>query len=171
MAKRARRAAPVLPALAGLAAPYWDAQAEGIASGLTLATDRADLARGFLEGVAFLLGRIVRAATPVEGFRRVTASGGLSSLNTLMQAQTNALGRPIVRSRIRDTSAWGAAALAGVGAGVWQTVEDTARLTQPDRVFEPAGERREIDSRLKAWEVLVKASRDLGVYTDVSHSG
>lgn len=171
VAKGARRAAPFLPALAGLAAPYWDARAEGIASGLTLTTDRADLARGFLEGVAFLLGKIVRAATPVEGFRRVMASGGLSSLNTLLQTQANALGRPIVRSRVRETSAWGAAALAGVGAGVWQTVEETARLTKPDRVFEPAGGQREIESRLKAWEVLVKASRNLGVYTEVSHSG
>lgn len=162
LAARARRSAPVLPALAGLAAPYWDAQAEGVAAGLSLATDRADLARGFFEGIAFLISRIVLAAQPQGKYHRVVASGGLSSVNALLQAQADALGRPVGRCRLRETSAWGAAALAGVGAGVWKTVEEAARLVKPDRVFQPARSRRDIESRFKAWQLLVKASRGLG---------
>ncbi len=171
LAATARRAAPVLPALAGLAAPYWDAQAEGIACGLTLMTDRADLARGFFEGVAFLISRIVYAANHDSEYRRVMASGGLSSVDALLQAQADALRHPVVRCRLPETSAWGAAALAGVAAGVWKTIEETALLAKPERVFQPKRPRREMARQFRAWELLAKASRQLVAYTAVSHSG
>jgi glycerol kinase len=171
LAARAQRGAPILPALAGLAAPYWDVRADGLAAGLSLGTDRADLVRGFFEGVAFLLGTIVRAAEPAGRFPRVMASGGLSSLNFLLQTQADYLGRPVSRCRLRETSAWGAAALAGVGAGVWRSVEEVARTAKPDRVFYPQRSRRVISRRMGAWTILVKASRDLGAYTEVSQSG
>jgi glycerol kinase len=170
LAARARRAAPILPALAGLAAPYWDVRAEGLAAGLSLTTDRADLARGFFEGVAFLLSTVIRAAHPVGKFRRVMASGGLSAVSTLLQAQADYLGRPVARCRIRETSAWGAAALAGVGAGVWRSVMEAARTARPDRVFQPHVSRPAIARRNRAWDVLMRASRELGAYTEVSQS-
>jgi glycerol kinase len=171
LVSKAGRSAPVLPALAGLAAPYWDARAEAVVSGLTLATDRTDLARGFLDGVAFLISRIADAAKPKRGYRRVMASGGLSSMDALLQAQANALGCPVARCRVRETSAWGAAALAGVGAGVWKSVEETARLAKTECVFHPTRLRRDLKSQFRAWDILVTASQQLGDYTEVSHSG
>jgi glycerol kinase len=171
LAARAQSPAPFLPALAGLAAPYWDARAEAIACGLTLSTDRADLARGFFEGVAFLIRQVIEKAEPVGGYRRIMASGGLSDVGTLLQAQADYLRRPIARCRLRETSAWGAAALAGVGAGMWSTVEEAARVAKPDRVFRPSLSARVIKQRTAVWTVLVKTARELGAYTDVSHSG
>ncbi len=171
LAARAQSPALFLPALAGLAAPYWDARAEAIACGLTLSTDRADLARGFFEGVAFLIRQVIEKAEPAGGYRRIMASGGLSAVGTLLQAQADYLGRPIARCRLRETSAWGAAALAGVGAGMWSTVGEAVRVAKPDRVFRPSRSARVIKQRTAVWTVLVKMARELGAYTDVSHSG
>ncbi|MEW6682414.1 MAG: FGGY family carbohydrate kinase [Nitrospirota bacterium] len=170
LAARARCSAPILPALAGLAAPYWDVRAEGLAARLSLTTDRAALAKGFFEGVAFLLSTVVRTAQPAGSFRRVMASGGLSAVSTLLQSQANYLGRPVVRCRVRETSAWGAAALAGVGAGVWKSVTEVARLAKSDRVFKPELSRLAVSRRIRWWDVLVRASRELGAYTEVSQS-
>jgi glycerol kinase len=167
----AQRGALVLPALAGLAAPYWDARAEGVVSGVTLHTDKAELARGFLEGVAFLLGRVVAAAGPIRGRRRVLASGGLSVVRTLLQAQADYLGEPVSKCRMQETSAWGAALLAGVGAGCWREVEDAVRVVKPVVIFRPTWSRRQLAQRCRSWEVLVGAARELGSYAGVNHSG
>lgn len=167
---RTQRTSLFLPALAGLAAPYWDARAEGVVSGVTLSTDKAGLAKGLLEGVAFLLSRIVAAAGPIRGRRRVLASGGLSAINTLLQAQAEYLAEPVSRCRMQETSAWGAALLAGVGAGCWRGVEDAVRVVKPGVVFRPTWSRRQLNQRFQSWEVLVRAARGLGAYTGVNHS-
>lgn len=170
LAFQARHFSPVLPAFAGLAAPYWDARAEGIVSGLTLSSSRADVVGGFLEGVAFLVSRIVAAAGLSGSRGRVVASGGLSVLGSLLQAQAEYLGRPVSRCRMRETSAWGAASLAGVGAGVWKKIEDAARSSLIDRVFEPTWSEGVLRQRIASWGGVVTAARDLAAYTEVNHS-
>ncbi len=170
LAARSRDPARFLPALAGLAAPYWDARAEAVLGGLTLSTSRADLARGFLEGVAFLLHQVVTRAEPAGGYQRVLAGGGLSGVNTLLQAQTDCLGRSILRCRLRETSAWGAAMLAGVGAGLWSSLDEAAGLAKPDRVFRPSRSAPIVAQRIAVWKELARTARKLGAYTEVSHS-
>jgi glycerol kinase len=83
IARSARGSTRVLPALAGLAAPYWDPDAEGLISGISLATDRGAFVRGFLDGVAFLITQIVSAAPPTVEYRRIVAGGGLSAMDLL----------------------------------------------------------------------------------------
>ncbi|MEO5656706.1 MAG: FGGY family carbohydrate kinase [Nitrospiria bacterium] len=162
--------APVtfLPALAGLAAPDWDPMAGGIVGGLTLATDPRDIVRGFLEGTAYLVARIVETMPKADGVLR--ASGGLASLDVLMQSQADLLGRPIYRTKERETSAWGAALLAGVGAGLWPTPGDVNRRNAYDRRFLPQGNASHWTRKRWEWDSLIQAARGLGSYTGVNHS-
>ncbi len=162
LARSARGSTRVLPALAGLAAPYWDSSAEGLISGISLATDRGDFVRGFLDGVAFLIAQIVHAAPPTVTYRRIVAGGGLSVMDLLLELQSAYLHRPIQRARFQETSAWGAAVLAGVGAGVWNSVADAARPTSLNDIFRPRRFLRETAARTEGWKVLVAAARRLG---------
>lgn len=157
-----------LPALAGLAAPDWDPMAGGMVAELTLATHPRDIVRGFLEGTAYLVARIVEAMPKEDGVLR--ASGGLASLDVLMQSQADLLGRPISRTRERETSAWGAALLAGVGAGLWPTPGDANRPNAYDRRFLPQGNASRWTRKRREWEALIQAARVLGGYTGVNHS-
>lgn len=161
LARSARGSTRVLPALAGLAAPYWDPVAEGLISGVSLATDKGDMVRGFLDGVAFLIAQIVRAAPPSVPYRRIVAGGGLSVLDFLLELQAAYLQRPILRARFPESSAWGAAVLAGVGAGVWTSLSDATRFTPPTRVFSPRSLAREARARATGWERVIHAARGL----------
>jgi glycerol kinase len=163
VARSARGSTRVLPAFAGLAAPYWDPKAEGLISGVSLATEKGDLVRGFLDGVAFLIAQIVRATPPSVSYRRIVAGGGLSVMNLLLELQAAHLRRPIFRARCPETSAWGAAALAGVGAGIWGRLADATRLKSPTDVFNPRSPARGAQTHTKEWERMVRAARGLGV--------
>jgi glycerol kinase len=172
--ERIARSAPgptrILPALAGLGAPYWSAGAEGLVSGISLATDRGDLVRGFLDGVAFVIAEIVRAAPPSVRCRRIVASGGLSVIDLLLETQAAYLGRPIERCSRQETSAWGAAALAGVGAGIWKNIRDASGVAATTRTFQPSRSPREIDARRKGWNTVVQAARTLASQAGVNQS-
>lgn len=162
VARSARGSTRVLPAFAGLAAPYWDPKAEGLISGVSLATEKGDLVRGFLDGVAFLIAQIVRAAPPAVSYRRIVAGGGLSVMDLLLELQVAHLRRPILRARFPETSAWGAAALAGVGARVWGGLADATRLQSPTDVFNPRSPARGAQAHTKDWERLIRTARGLG---------
>jgi glycerol kinase len=170
LARRSRRPTPFLPALAGLGAPDWDPLAEGIASGFTLASEPQDVVQGFLDGVAFLLARVVAAMPATVPAARITASGGLSELSALLQSQADFLGCPIRRARLRETSAWGAAALCGVGAGLWRSPDEAARRVPYDRLFHPSAEENSVNRKKRVWERLLREAQRIGVYTAVSHS-
>ena len=171
LARRSRRPTPFLPALAGLGAPDWDPLAEGIASGFTLASEPQDVVRGFLEGVAFLLARVVAAMPATVPASRITASGGLSGLSALLQSQADFLGCPIRRTRLRETSAWGAAALCGVGAGLWRSPGEAAQRIPYDRLFKPSANVDAMSQKKRVWEYLLREARRIGAYTAVNHSG
>jgi glycerol kinase len=162
-ARSARGSTLVLPAFAGLAAPYWDPRAEGLISGVSLATEKGDLVRGFLDGVAFLIAQIVRAAPRSVSYRRIVAGGGLSVMDLLLELQAAHLRRRILRARFPDTSAWGAAALAGVGAGMWGRLADATDLKSPIDVFHPRPMGRGAQAHAKEWERMIRAARGLSV--------
>ncbi|MFZ5861817.1 MAG: FGGY family carbohydrate kinase [Nitrospirota bacterium] len=162
LARSATMAPRVLPALAGLAAPYWDADAESLVSGVSLVTDQADLVYGFLDGVAFLLAQIVRAAPATVPYRRVVAGGGLSAVDLLLELQASYLNRPIHRARFRETSGWGAAVLAGVGAGIWTSPSEAVQLSTHQKIVASSRQRQWIKTRQAGWELVVAAARSVG---------
>ncbi len=168
LAGQSTRPTPFLPALAGLGAPYWAPGADGVVGGLTLSSTPGDTLRGFLEGVSFLVERIV-AVLPVVP-RRITASGGLCELSVLLQVQADFLDRPIRRAKFRESSAWGAAVLCGVGAGLWRSPDEATSHALYDRIFQPQVDRRVVDARKKVWARLVREVCSKERYNGVSHS-
>jgi glycerol kinase len=146
-----------VPALTGLGAPYWDPDARGAILGITRGTTRAHIARATLEGIAFQVVEVVEAmqddsSVPLTELR---VDGGASSNDVLMQIQADLLGVPIVRPVNVETTALGAAYMAGLGAGIWQSTHDIERIWLEDRRFEPAISERERKTRLAAWKSAV----------------
>jgi glycerol kinase len=128
----------VVPAFTGLGAPYWDARARGAIVGLTRGAGRAQIVRATLEAIALQTCDVVEAMASVGGpLTTLRVDGGASANDFLMQLQADLLGIPVERAAVRETTALGAAYLAGLGAGFW-TPADLARLWKADRVFEPA---------------------------------
>ena len=151
----------LVPAFTGLGAPWWDPDARGAMFGLTRGTTAAHLARAALESIAFqsadLLAAMQRdAAEPLAELR---VDGGASANDLLMQFQADLLGVRVVRPKVLETTALGAACLAGLATGYW---EDAAALTarwQVDRVFEPAMSRDEAAARMAGWHDAVARTR------------
>jgi len=129
-----------VPAFVGLGAPHWDPYARGALLGMTRGTTRAHIARATLEAIAFQTRDVLVAIEEVSGLRldALRADGGASRNDLLMQIQADVLGRPVVRSAVAETTALGAAYLAGLGVGVWPGLDDIAGRWQSDRTFEPA---------------------------------
>lgn len=148
-----------VPAFTGLGSPHWDPHARGAIFGLTRGTTQAHIARAALEAIGYqsaelLIAMQKDAGTPIKELR---VDGGASANNLLMQHQADLLGVPVVRPRIIETTALGAAYLAGLNAGVWSDVEEIARHWQIDRVFEPMISRDEANQRMSAWSKAVEA--------------
>jgi glycerol kinase len=147
-----------VPALTGLGAPYWDPDARGAILGITRGTTRAHIARATLEAIAFQVVEVVEAMqedaqVPLTELR---VDGGASANDVLMQIQADLLGVPIVRPVAVETTALGAAYLAGLGAGIWNSTDDIERIWVEDRRFEPAISDEERKTRLDAWKAAVE---------------
>jgi glycerol kinase len=138
-----------VPALTGLGSPHWDAHARGTIVGLTRGSTRAHLARACLEAIAYQTLDAVRAIELAAGepLGELRADGGASANGWLMQFQADLLGVPVVLSRIAETTALGAAQLAGVGAGLWTLSDVRERAGVGERAPAGAGERRDLDTR------------------------
>ncbi len=137
----------VVPAFVGLGAPHWDMYARGTILGLTRGSNRAHLVRATLESIG-LQARDVLAAMQEDAGRAITSlkvDGGAASNGFLMQFQADVLGVPVERPAVNETTAMGAAFLAGVAVGVWRDTDEIAALWQRDKRFEPSmgGEKRE----------------------------
>jgi glycerol kinase len=130
----------VVPAFAGLGAPHWDAYARGLIIGLTRGSGRAHIARAALEGIAFQVADVLGAMQRDAGIRlrELRADGGASTNNLLMQFQADVLGVPVVRPTVSETTALGAAYLAGLAVGFWRDTAEIAAQWQTDRRFVPA---------------------------------
>jgi glycerol kinase len=150
----------VLPALAGLGAPWWRPDAHGVIAGLHPGVGPAHVGRAALEAIAWRVADIVEAmaeGTPVE---RLHVDGGLTNDETLLQIQADALSLPLIVGRA-DTTVLGAAMLAGVGASVFASVEDAAQRLPRGRVIEPALGAPERLSQRERWRVFVQAAAGL----------
>jgi glycerol kinase len=143
-----------VPALAGLGSPHWDADARGLISGISRATTRAHLARATLEAIAFQVADVVDAL-PLE-LRSLRADGGATANGFLMQFQADVLGIPVEVAAERETTALGAAALAGLGTGLWSGPEDVRSLLRPGAVYEPRAGRDEVETLREAWRTAVR---------------
>jgi glycerol kinase len=150
-----------VPALSGLGAPYWDAHARGTIVGLTRGTTRAHIARAALESIAFQSAELIEAMAADSGtaLTELRVDGGASANNLLMQMQADILGTPVVRPRVTETTALGAAYLAGLACGFWKDEAEIASLWSRDRVFEPRLSRDAAASRLAQWKRAVERSR------------
>lgn len=130
----------LVPAFAGLGAPHWDAYARGTLVGMTRGTTAAHIARAALEGIALQVMDILKAMEADAGIKlkELRVDGGASVNNLLMQMQCDLLGVPVVRPKVNETTALGAACLAGLAVGYWKNVADIAKHWQADRKFKPA---------------------------------
>jgi glycerol kinase len=130
----------LVPAFAGLGAPHWDQYARGSISGLTRGSTAAHLARAALEGIAFQVGDVLSAmeADSKIKLKELRVDGGASANNLLMQFQADLLDVPVVRPAIQETTALGAAYLAGLAVGFWRNQAEIASQWKIDRTFEPS---------------------------------
>ena len=150
-----------VPALAGMGAPYWDPHARGTIVGITRGVNKAHLARATLEAIAFQSAELIEAMAQDSGLAltELRVDGGATASNLLMQMQADVLGVPVVRPRVTETTALGAAYLAGLATGFWSDEAEIAALWARDRVFDPMVGRDEARSRLAGWKRAVERSR------------
>jgi glycerol kinase len=149
-----------VPALTGLGSPHWDPYARGTLLGLTRGTGRAHLARATLEAIAYQTVDAVRAIEDAGGVRleELRADGGATVNGWLMQFQADVLGVPVVVPEVAETTALGAAYLAGVGVGMW-TIDDVARSWRERRRYEPAMGEDERASLIAGWHRALERAR------------
>ncbi len=147
----------VVPAFTGLGAPHWRPEARGLITGLTRGTTRAHLARATLEGIALQNVDILRAMERDSGraLRVLKVDGGAAANDLLMQFQSDVLGVEISRPELLETTALGAAFLAGLGAGVWTSKDAIREVWREQRRFRPTADRAAIDAHLARWEAAV----------------
>lgn len=149
-----------VPALTGLGAPHWRADARGVLHGITRATTAAHIARATLDGIALQQVEVLSAMQKDSGItlRSLKVDGGAAADNLLMQIQADVLGVEIVRPKNIETTVMGAAFLAGLAVGVWKSPEEIAQRWQEDRTFTPQISESERQLRLERWnEVTAKA--------------
>ena len=151
----------LVPAFAGLGAPHWDAAARGAIVGLTRGTQRAHLARAALEAIAFQTADLIEAMQRDAGraLTELRVDGGAARNDLLMQFQADLLGVPVLRPTNTETTAFGAAALAGLGAGFWQSEAELAKLWSLEKRFEPRMSRADAASRRARWAQALAHSR------------
>lgn len=142
-----------VPALTGLAAPYWDPYARGTIVGITRGTTAAHIARAALDGIAFQTYDIAKAMAKDMNhpLTELKVDGGASRNNLLMQYQANLLGIKVVRPKITETTALGAAYLAGLAVGFWKDIDELKRQWQVERTFEPTKDTEAIEAAKKGW--------------------
>jgi glycerol kinase len=152
----------LVPAFVGLGAPHWDAYARGTILGLTRGSTKAHIARAALEGIAFQSAEVLEAMISDSGvsLTELRVDGGASHNNLLMQFQADILGVPVVRPKITETTALGAAYLAGLAVGYWRSTDELRAQWQVDRVFEPVMGADERVARMARWRKAVSRCLD-----------
>jgi glycerol kinase len=150
-----------VPAFAGLGTPHWDPHARGLIVGITRGTTREHLARAALEAIAFSVTELLEAFADVlpEPIAELRADGGAARNDLLLQLQADLAGVPVVRPAETETTALGAAFLAGLGHGMFASLEDLAELWHAERVFEPRMSADERSEHLARWRRAVERSR------------
>ena len=147
-----------VPAFAGLGAPHWDQDARGLIIGLTRGTGKAHIARAALESIAFQVADLVDAMHADSGIQltELRVDGGATMNETLMQFQADILGIPVVRGKNTETTALGAAFLAGLAVGFWKSKAELTKTWQEDKRFEPQMPREKVEAMRAKWNEAVK---------------
>jgi glycerol kinase len=152
----------LVPAFAGLGAPYWDQYARGTITGLTRGTTAGHLARAALESIAFQVADVLDVMQEDAGIeiKELRADGGAAANDLLMQFQADLLRVPVVRPKVTETTALGAAYLAGLAVGFWDDLEQIAANWQVERRFEPERSADEVEHLRSRWSEALRRSRD-----------
>ncbi len=150
-----------VPAFAGLGAPHWDAYARGTLVGMTRGTGRAHLARAALEAIALQVADVMHAMRADSGLalREMRVDGGACSNDLLMQMQADFTGVPVLRPRVTETTALGAAYLAGLAVGFWQDADEISTQWQVERRFDPRLSDVARDAKRARWQQAVAHAR------------
>src|SRR5664279_803832 len=151
----------LVPAFAGLGAPHWDPYARGAIFGLTRGATGGHIARAALESIAFQNADVLAAMEKDAGIvlKELRVDGGATANNLLMQFQADLLGVPVVRPKVRETTALGAAYLAGLAVGYWKSDSDIAANWQVDRRFDPAMPRERVAELRAGWDKAVTRAK------------
>lgn len=151
----------LVPAFTGLGAPHWDAQARGALIGITRGTRRAHLVRAALESIAYQSAEVLAAmhADAAQPLTELRVDGGASANDWLMQFQADMLGVPVNRPSVLESTALGAAQLAGLGCGLFSSTDDCESMREVDRIFEPQMSRDEAAQRMARWVQAVERAR------------
>ena len=151
-----------VPAMTGMGAPYWDQYARGAIVGITRGTTDAHIARATLEGIAFQVYDIVKAMEADSGEKSIElrVDGGAAASNLLMQIQSDLFGFKILRPKTLETTALGAAYLAGLAVGYWKSVDDIQSQWIVDKEFEPIADDAKVEDMLKYWHKAVKCAQN-----------
>ncbi len=152
----------LVPAHAGLGAPYWRPEARGLIRGLTRGTTKSHIARAALEGIALEVGDLAQAmsadlrkAGNEGGLRRMRVDGGAAANDLLMQIQADLMGMTLDRPTLLETTALGALFLGGLGAGIWADTAALAAAWKSDRSFEPGGDPDDLYRLREAWKKAI----------------
>ncbi len=150
-----------VPAFVGLGAPHWDPAARGVLSGISRSTGRAHIVRAALESIAYQTRELVECmeADAGESLRELRVDGGAAVNNFLMQFQADVLGKPIVRPVDVETTALGAAYLAGLATGFWKSVDEVESFWRAERRFEPRMAKSDRESLYTGWRSAVARCR------------
>lgn len=151
----------LVPAFAGLGAPYWNQHARGTIVGLTRGTTGAHLARAALESIAYQTMDVVNAmqADAHMTLKELRVDGGATSNNLLMQFQSDILHAPVIRPRITETTALGAAYLAGLATGYWSSLEEIQQQWQVDRAFQPSISEAKKETLAREWHRAIRTTQ------------
>jgi glycerol kinase len=150
----------LVPAFAGLGAPHWNQYARGSCFGMTRGTTKAHIARAALESIAYQTYDVLKAMEADSGIvlKELRVDGGATANNLLMQFQSDVLGVPVVRPTVTETTALGAAYMAGLGVGYWSSIDDIRQQWMEDKRFKPAMDKDHAQELLKGWQRAVKAA-------------
>jgi glycerol kinase len=151
-----------VPAFTGLGAPYWDAQARGLIIGLQRGTKIAHIAQAAIESIAFQVADILHVmdADTKNPFTELRVDGGAAANDSLMQFQADLLCVPVHRPAVIETTALGAAYLAGLASGFWSDVNELEQHRKADTVFEPKADKKRMKKLQDNWREAVERSRN-----------
>jgi glycerol kinase len=151
-----------VPALVGLGAPYWDPYARGAVLGITRGTSKEQLVRATVEAMAYQTRDVLEAMRGDSGIDPATlrVDGGASVMDVLLQFQSDLLGIQVQRPVVSETTALGAAYLAGLATGYWESLEEIERIWKAEKTFEPAADRTGVEAKYAGWKRAVERARD-----------
>ena len=151
----------LVPAFTGLGAPHWDSEARALLCGMSRGTNKAHIARAALESIAFQVSDVLTAmqADIQQPLKELRVDGGASQNDMLMQFQADILNVPVLRPKMQESTAWGAAAMAGLRSGIFSNLDEIAQSWQLERAFEPQMSTDQRDFHLQQWQSALERAK------------